>query len=61
MKKLITLTCVLLTAAQAIHAQPKPALQRQNPFGTGLDTKQECTIIYASEGRTALAGNNEDY
>jgi len=61
MKKLIVLTCVLLAVAQAIHTQPKPALERKNPFGTGLDTKQECTIIYASDGRTTLAGNNEDY
>jgi tetratricopeptide (TPR) repeat protein len=27
----------------------------------GLDSGQNCTIIYASDGKTALAGNNEDY
>jgi len=33
----------------------------KNPFVTGLYSKQSCTIIYASDGRTALAGNNEDW
>jgi hypothetical protein len=33
----------------------------RNPFVTGLDSTQRCTIIYASDGRTALAGNNEDW
>jgi tetratricopeptide (TPR) repeat protein len=55
MKKLIALTCVLVVAAQAIHAQQK------NPAGTRLDSKHRCTIIYAFDGNTALAGNNEDY
>jgi tetratricopeptide (TPR) repeat protein len=33
----------------------------RNPFVTGLDSKQRCTIIYASDGKTAFAGNNEDW
>jgi tetratricopeptide (TPR) repeat protein len=61
MKKLIVLTCVLLTAAQAIYAQPKPTLHQKDLFRGRLDSKQRCTIIYASDGKTALAGNNEDY
>jgi len=32
----------------------------RNSFVNGLDSKQRCTIIYASDGKTALAGNNED-
>lgn len=27
----------------------------------GLDSGQNCTIIYASDGKTVLAGNNEDF
>lgn len=61
MKRLVVLTCVLLVVAQTIHAQPKPAFQWKNPSRTKSDAKQECTIICASDGRTALAGNNEDY
>ncbi len=32
-----------------------------NPFWTGSDSTKRCTILYASDGRTALAGNNEDW
>jgi len=32
----------------------------QNAFPIGLDPSQSCTIIYASDGKIALAGNNED-
>jgi tetratricopeptide (TPR) repeat protein len=76
MKKRIVLTCVLLVAAITIYAQQNPKLHQgvavdliqaesgektRNPFVTGLDSTQRCTIIYASDGRTALAGNNEDW
>jgi len=30
-------------------------------FPIGLDFSQRCTIIYASDGKIALAGNNEDW
>jgi hypothetical protein len=33
----------------------------QNAFPVGLDSSQNCTIIYASDGKMALAGNNEDW
>jgi hypothetical protein len=33
----------------------------QKAFPIGLDASQSCTIIYASDGKIALAGNNEDY
>jgi hypothetical protein len=76
MKKLIVLTCLLLVAALTIYAQQSPKLHQgvavdfiqaesgeeaRGHFVTGLDSKQSCTIIYASDGRTALAGNNEDW
>ncbi|NIM20061.1 MAG: tetratricopeptide repeat protein [Candidatus Latescibacteria bacterium] len=32
-----------------------------DPFVTGLDVQQNCTLIYASDDRTALAGSNEDW
>jgi tetratricopeptide (TPR) repeat protein len=32
----------------------------QRAFPIGLDSSQSCTIIYASDGKIALAGNNED-
>jgi tetratricopeptide (TPR) repeat protein len=33
----------------------------QNAFPIGLDSSQSCTIIYASDGKMAFAGNNEDW
>jgi tetratricopeptide (TPR) repeat protein len=33
----------------------------QRAFHIGLDSSQSCTIIYASDKRIALAGNNEDW
>ncbi len=33
----------------------------QKAFPIGLDSSQSCTIIYASDGKIALAGNNEDW
>jgi hypothetical protein len=30
-------------------------------FPTGLNAGQSCTLIYAADSKTALAGNNEDY
>jgi tetratricopeptide (TPR) repeat protein len=35
--------------------------EARSPFVTGLDSKKACTIIYASDGRPALAGSNEDW
>jgi tetratricopeptide (TPR) repeat protein len=40
--------------------QAESVEKTRNPFVNGLDSKQRCTIIYASDDRTALAGNNED-
>jgi len=34
--------------------------ENQRAFPVGLDSSQRCTIIYASDGKIALAGNNED-
>ncbi|UCC44790.1 MAG: hypothetical protein JSU65_02360 [Candidatus Zixiibacteriota bacterium] len=33
----------------------------QSPSPVGLSSGQSCTVIYASDGTVALAGNNEDY
>jgi hypothetical protein len=33
----------------------------QRAFPIGFDSGQSCTIIYASDGKIALAGNNEDW
>jgi tetratricopeptide (TPR) repeat protein len=41
--------------------QAESGEKNRNPFVTGLDSKQHCTIIYASDGKTAFAGNNEDW
>jgi len=46
---------LLLISVITIHAQPK------SPFVTSSDSEPKCTIIYASDGKTALAGNNEDW
>ena len=76
MKKLILLTYVLFAAAQTIFAQQNQALpqrvtgdliqaesgeEAREHFVTELDSLQNCTIIYAADDTTALAGNNEDY
>lgn len=34
---------------------------KQSSFPDGFDAEQSCTVIYASDGKVALAGNNEDY
>jgi hypothetical protein len=34
---------------------------KQSTLPDGLDSGQSCTVIYASDGTMALAGNNEDY
>jgi hypothetical protein len=39
----------------------KPSQYLQKAFPIGLDPSQSCTIIYASDGKIALAGNNEDW
>jgi tetratricopeptide (TPR) repeat protein len=46
-------------AADLIQAESGE--EARNPFVNGLDSEKRCTIIYASDGRTALAGNNEDW
>ena len=35
--------------------------ENQKAFPIGLYSSQSCTIIYASDGNIALAGNNEDW
>jgi len=75
-KRLLVLTCVLLFAAQTIYAQQnlklhpevagnlihvKSCEEAKCYFVTKLDSQQNCTIIYASDDSTVLAGNNEDY
>jgi len=76
MKKRIVLTCVLLVASLTIYSQQNQTLHHgvtadlihvessektMNLFVMGSDSQQSCTIIYASDSTTALAGNNEDY
>ena len=41
--------------------QAKSDEEARNLLMAGSDSKERCTIIYASDGRTALAGNNEDW
>jgi tetratricopeptide (TPR) repeat protein len=40
--------------------QANTSQQARSPFMTGGESKNRCTIIYASDSMTALAGNNED-
>jgi hypothetical protein len=40
--------------------QAESGEKTRNPFVMGSDSKQHCTIIYASDGKTVLAGNNEN-
>ncbi len=75
MKKFIVLTCVILLAALIIYTHQHRALHQgftadliqsesgeeaSSQFVRGLDFQQNCTLIYASDERTALAGSNED-
>lgn len=55
MKKEIILFIVLLDAIAPINAQFVHSVVSE------LDPRQSCTIIYASDGNIALAGNNEDW
>jgi tetratricopeptide (TPR) repeat protein len=48
-----------VVAGRLIQAESSEEAGEQ--FVTGLDSQQRCTIIYASDGRTAFAGNNEDW
>jgi hypothetical protein len=56
---------VLLVALAVLAAAPTDPAESfhyfQNAFPIGSDAGQSCTIIYASDGKTALAGNNEDW
>ena len=68
----ITLISGFATAQDQVieHKLNHPSLSESEPlesfpyfqraFPSGLDSSQSCTIIYASDGKTALAGNNED-
>ncbi len=55
MKNRILIIIILIFSAQAADAQ---ALK---PSSTSLSHEKHCTIIYAYNGRTVLAGNNEDW
>ncbi len=76
MKKLVGLSYVLFLAALTIHAQQNPKPHQEGAqdlihgkscgearryVATEWNAQQSCTIIYASDGTTVLAGNNEDY
>ena len=76
MKIPVVLASVLLVAAPPIQTQHNLTLhqgvavdlglaesgeQARDHFITEMDSKQSCTIIYASDDMTALAGNNEDW
>ena len=47
-----------VVAGRLIRAESGEEVRRR--FVTEPDSQQSCTIIYASDGGTALAGNNED-
>lgn len=50
------------TSGMAVDpSRPRSGEQGRNLFETATDSKKSCTIIYASDGTTALAGNNEDW
>jgi len=76
MKKRIVLICVVLLTVRTTDARQNPTLppgvvrnfiqaesggKTGNSFVTGSESQKKCTIIYAFDGKTALAGNNEDY
>ena len=47
------------SASEPDTSESFPYFQRAFPIG--LDSSQSCTMIYASDGKIALAGNNEDW
>lgn len=49
------------STSDADLSQAESGEEAGNPFVTGVDSQRSCTIIYASDGRIALAGNNEDW
>lgn len=55
MKKLLFFCCFLYLIDTTNNAK------FVNSSVSGLDSRQSCTIIYASDSKIALAGNNEDY
>lgn len=75
MKRLLVLTCLLLISFETAYLQQNPsplhgvaADPRQMGFmeqaggdATGTVSQQHCTLIYASDDSTALAGSNEDW
>jgi hypothetical protein len=76
MKKFIVLTYVFLLAALTIYTHQNSTLHQgfavdliqsesgeeaSGQFVRELNFQQNCTLIYASDGRMALAGNNEDW
>ena len=58
MKKLITLTCVLLVADLTIHAQQN--LNLQKAVAAELNDRH-CTVVAAVNDSGIIIGNNEDY
>jgi hypothetical protein len=59
---LFSLCAIQSTSAVAVDLiQAESGEMAMNAFVRGLDPKQSCTIIYASDGQMALAGNNEDW
>ncbi len=76
MKRFMVLTCVFLLAVLTIYMhhnsqmhkgfavdliQPELGEKASGHFVKGFDFQQNCTLIYASDDRTALAGSNEDW
>lgn len=50
------------TSARATNLIPVKSDQgASGPWAPGMNSKQRCTIVYASDSLTALAGNNEDW
>lgn len=76
MKQSVVLTCVCLLAASAILTHhkaashqgsapdliPTPSDEEVSGYPVSdLNSQHNCTLIYASDDRTALAGSNEDW
>jgi len=64
MKTIKILSCIIITSmlfnSTIITGQSKLP-DTPVTFPVGLDTRQSCTILYASDSKNTLAGNNEDW
>jgi tetratricopeptide (TPR) repeat protein len=55
------LTCTLHAGVAAASIHPETSNEDGDHITTRLNVSRNCTLIYASDDRTALAGTNEDW